>query len=93
MVWRPERECSSKRSESIRATMAVDDMATASPTASPARQPCWKKCAVRMVVVAAVVSICAEPRPNTSERMAFSLFSSNSRPMENIRNTTPNSAR
>jgi hypothetical protein len=35
MVWRPERECSSKRSDSILATITVEDIATARPTAMP----------------------------------------------------------
>ena len=40
-----------------------------------------------------VSTTCARPRPNTSVRMLRSFGRLNSRPITNIRNTTPNSAR
>ncbi len=42
----------------------------------------------------AIVNVtCDKPRPKTSERIARSFGKLNSRPMTNIRKTTPNSAR
>ena len=38
-------------------------------------------------------STCALPSPNTTRRIACSFARLNSSPMENMRNTTPNSAR
>ena len=44
------------------------------------------------MVAPMVNTTCAMPSPNTICRIAVSLGSENSRPIENIRNTTPNSA-
>ncbi len=64
----------------------------APPSASPACQlpPAASAAATPMPMLAAT---CVVPSPNTARRMVRSFARLNSRPMENIRNTTPNSAR
>jgi len=44
------------------------------------------------MVATMVSTTCAMPSPNTMRRIAISCDSENSRPIENIRKTTPNSA-
>ncbi len=93
------RPCSvsiSSRSASIFETIAVDDIASAPPSAT---LPCHVMCTQRSKTkpsssaTASVTTTCSSPSPNTSRCIARSLASENSRPIENIRNTTPNSAR
>ena len=45
------------------------------------------------VVISTVSTTCERPRPNTSRFIARSLGRLNSRPITNMRKTTPNSAR
>ena len=73
-------------------TIAVEDMASAPPSAKPV---CQGKPSSQASAVGAntVSSTCPIPRPNTTRRMLNSLGRLNSSPIENIRNTTPNSAR
>ena len=100
MILRPCSLSSSSRSVSILTTMAVDDMASAPPSANaPCQLICkwagsWLAMSQPNSKVAMMVNAtCASPRPNTMPRIASSLGSENSSPIENIRNTTPNSAR
>jgi len=72
--------------------MAVDDMAATAPSATPACQPTPSMRAAH-TASAAVATTCAPPRPNTMRRMVESFARLNSSPIENIRKTTPNSAR
>jgi len=92
MTSRPCAASSSRRSLSSLVNTAVDDMANAPPMDTPACQvnPVAKD---RPVTTASVTSTCSKPNPNTMRFMATSLGSENSRPIENIRKTTPNSAR
>ena len=92
MVRRPEDECRSSFSASSLATMAVEDMEKAAPSARPPCQGMSPKWAMA-IVASMVTTTWTPPRPNTCQRMAMSRVRENSRPMENIRKTTPNSAR
>ena len=71
---------------------AVDDIASAPPNASA---PCQERPSSQAHnrIAAEVTKTCARPRPNTMRFMLMSRGSENSRPMVNIRKTTPNSAR
>ena len=89
---RPCALSSSPRSTSSFDTIAVDDMARMPPSASPACHDAPNSVALPMAS-ASVAATCAPPRPNTRRRMVFSLVRLNSRPIENIRKTTPSSAR
>ena len=92
MMSRPCGVASSIRSASIFETIAVELMASAPPSANPACQP--KPMADRAIIAPIVViATCASPRPNTARRIAFNCGRLNSSPIENIRNTMPNSAR
>ncbi len=72
--------------------MAVDDIAATPPTTRPARQPMPAKSA-SATPSAIITATCAPPNPNTMRRIAVSCGRLNSSPTENMRNTTPNSAR
>ena len=77
-------------------TIAVDDIASAPPRANAPANPIpkWRPTSQPATMVKRIVSVtCAPPSPTTSRRMARNRASENSRPIENIRNTTPNSAR
>ena len=96
MMLRPCSVSSCRRSASIFETMAVDDIANAPPSAKPACHDSGYQCDSSMVIgtVSSMVSAtCDAPSPNTCRRIERSLERLNSRPIENIRNTTPNSAR
>ena len=90
-IERPCAVSSSMRSASSFMTTAVDDIASAPPTARPVCQPPASSSASAMLA-AMVIATCARPSPNTSRRITRSLGRLNSSPIENIRNTTPNSA-
>ncbi len=97
---RPCSLSSSPRSDSSLTTMAVLLMARVPPSASADCQPiCQTPPASRdsaskaAVNTAADTTTCSSPSPNTCRRMARSLGRLNSKPMVNIRNTTPNSPR
>jgi hypothetical protein len=99
MMLRPCGLSSSSRSVSIFETIAVDDIASAPPSANAACQLIRIDGGSRFwisqpnsTVAAMVSSTCAIPSPNTMRRIAIRCDSENSRPIENIRNTTPNSA-
>jgi hypothetical protein len=98
MMRRPCSLSSSRRSVSILETIAVDDIASAPPSASAACQPTLSGAGRRglrkatSIVTRMVSATWASPSPNTMRRIALSWASENSRPIENIRNTTPNSA-
>ena len=62
------------------------------PSASAARSGSSSSQAIS-AVRRMVSTTCAPPKPNTVMRMVISRGRLNSRPIENIRNTTPNSAR
>ena len=97
---RPCSLSSSARSDIIFTTMAVLLMAMVPASASAVCQPmsqappshCASTSAPAMPSTT-VSSTCSSPRPKTKRRMARSLERLNSRPIENIRNTTPNSPR
>ena len=95
-ILRPCAVSISSRSASIFETIAVEDIASAPPSAT---LPCQVMCTQRSktkpssTATASVTTTCISPSPNTSLCIARSLASENSRPIENIRNTTPNSAR
>jgi hypothetical protein len=90
-VSRPWGVSSSSRSARSFETMAVEDIAIAPPSARPACQPAPRACATAMPMPM-LATTCAAPRPNTERRMLRSLDRLNSSPIENSRNTTPNSA-
>jgi len=92
MIWRPWGVCSCERSTSTLETIAVEDIAIAPPSTSPVRHvsPMRSEAATPIAVTSAT---CAPPNPNTVRRMPISCGKLNSRPTENMRNTTPNSAR
>ena len=97
---RPCSESSSRRSASSFITIAVELIASAPPSAKAAGSVSAKTSAKNAwiaqpaAITAAIVSrTCAPPSPNTIRRIERSRGSENSRPIENIRNTTPNSAR
>ncbi len=92
MISCPCGMLSSARSTSILLTMAVEDIASTPPSAIPARQSSPSS-SVTAATPAMVSSNCAPPRPNTVTFMLRNFARLNSRPMLNIRNTTPNSAR
>ncbi len=72
--------------------MAVDDIDMMPPSANAASN--GRSSSQAMSAVSAMVRpTCAPPKPNTVMRMVVSRARLNSRPIENIRNTTPNSAR
>ncbi len=89
---RPCGVASSIRSASIFETIAVELIASAPPSARPAGQP-WPKASSASIAPIVVIATCASPSPNTARRIDFSCGRLNSRPIENIRNTMPNSAR
>ena len=74
----------------------TDDIASAAPSAkmparpTPRRGPSSQPMASVVPIVSAT---CAPPSPNTMRRMDRRRGSENSSPIENIRKTTPNSAR
>ncbi len=91
---------SSSRSDSSFTTIAVLLMATAPASAMAVRQSMPHRPGAASsssseppVPSTIVSSTCAWPNPNTWRRMARSLCRLNSRPMTNIRKTTPNSPR
>ena len=89
---RPCAESSSRRSVRSLVSTAVELIASAPPSATPACQPSPKF--MTMAQVRATVSrTCSAPSPNTMRFIAYSLGKENSSPIENIRKTTPNSAR
>ena len=83
---------SSIRSASILETIAVELIASAPPRTSPA---CHENpsSGSSSAPAAVVTPTCASPSPNTARRIERSCARLNSRPMENIRKTMPNSAR
>ncbi len=93
---RPCSVSSSSRSASSFIRIAVDDMASVAPSRNAAdsgsgrNRPAAQPAAVTRTIVS---TTCPRPSPKTRLRMLFSLGSENSSPIENIRNTTPNSAR
>ncbi len=91
MMSRPCGVASSIRSASIFDTIAVELIASAPPSATPACQPQPARLSAS-IATAVVIVTCASPRPNTARRIAFSCGRLNSSPIENIRNTIPNSA-
>ena len=72
--------------------IAVEDIAATPPTMRPARHdsPVANAPAAPS---ARIVATCAPPKPKTVRRIAISWGRLNSSPTENIRKTTPNSAR
>ena len=92
MTSRPWRLSSSMRSASSLERIAVDDIASVPPSAKAVIQPRPPSRPSR-VTSAIVASTWASPSPNTMRFIAIRRPSENSRPIENIRNTTPNSAR
>ncbi|EHP41448.1 hypothetical protein OR16_19830 [Cupriavidus basilensis OR16] len=96
MMLRPCSLSSSSRSDSILETMAVDDMASAPPSATEACQDSGNsqlKAQLAGITASSDNTTCEPPRPNTCRFIALSLPRLNSRPIENIKKTTPNSAR
>ena len=92
MMSRPCGVASSIFSASIFDTMAVELIASAPPSAKPTCQPKptrWTTTIANSVVIVT----CASPSPNTARRIVFNCGRLNSRPIENIRKTMPNSAR
>ena len=89
---RPWRLSSSMRSASSLDRIAVEDIASVPPRAKLAIHP-RPNSRPSTVTSAMLASTCTRPRPNTMRFIAISRASENSRPIENIRNTTPNSAR
>ena len=92
MIWRPAGVCSCACSESVLETIAVDDIASTPPTMSPVFHDSPAASATSAAITS-VSATCAPPKPNTVRRIAMSCGRLNSRPTENMRNTTPNSAR
>ncbi|MCY1231640.1 hypothetical protein D9M72_440970 [compost metagenome] len=84
------------RSDSILETIAVEDIASAPPSATDACQDSGNS-QLKAQLAGTTASIdsttCEPPRPNTSRFIERSLVRLNSSPIENIRKTTPNSAR
>lgn len=96
MMLRPCSVSSCSRSASILETMAVDDIASAPPSARLACHDSGYQCdssSEAGTVSSMVSTTCDAPSPSTSRRIERSLARLNSSPIENIRNTTPNSAR
>ena len=96
----PCSDSSSSRSAISLMTMAVLLMAMAPDSASAVCHCICHRVGARLaknreasVTITRVSTTCSRPSPNTCRRMARSLGRLNSRPMTNIRNTTPNSAR
>ena len=89
---RPWGAWSSRRSTSNLDSTAVDDIATAPPSAKPGCQESPANIA-SPVTTAIVTSTCAIPKPNTVLRIVNRRATENSNPIENIRKTTPNSAK
>ncbi len=92
ITWRPKSLCSWARSASVFDTIAVEDIAATPPSTSPALQSAPAAIAAPMPS-ARITATWAPPNPNTMRRIAVSCGRLNSRPTENMRNTTPNSAR
>ncbi|MNM90497.1 hypothetical protein D3C81_1027620 [compost metagenome] len=96
MMLRPCSLSSSMRSDSIFETIAVDDIASAPPSATEACHDSGKS-QLKAQLAGTTASIdsttCEPPSPNTRRFIDCSLLRLNSSPIENIRNTTPNSAR
>ncbi len=92
MIFWPWGVLNSARSTSILLTIAVEDIASTPPSARPARQSSPKNSEESMTS-RMVATTWAVPRPNTRRCMLCNRARLNSRPMLNIRNTTPNSAR
>ncbi len=97
---RPCSLSSSSRSAISLTTIAVLLIASAPDSASAVCQPSCQRggstrdSASAPAVAASMVSVtCSAPSPNTCLRIARSLGRLNSRPITNIRNTTPNSPR
>ena len=92
MVSRPCLDSSSSRSASNLERIAVEDIARMLPSAKPANSP---QPSAHAIAVANAIepNTCAAPSPNTMCFIANRRGSENSRPIENIRKTTPNSAR
>ena len=74
-------------------TIAVELIASAPPSTMPGLPAVAQERARRSSPATVVIATCASPRPNTARRIARSCGRLNSSPIENIRNTTPNSAR
>ncbi len=92
MTSRPCGAVSSIRSASIFDTIAVELIARAAPSAKPVCQP-KPSSGSAIIAPQVVIATCARPRPKTARRIAFNCGRLNSRPIENIRKTIPNSAR
>ncbi len=92
MISRPWGESSCMRSASSLVMTAVDDMAKTPPSAIPELPIDRPSDMIRPAASAMVTTTCSKPSPNTMRFIENSLGSENSRPMENIRKTTPNSA-
>ncbi len=91
-VVRPCSLASSPRSASVPMTMAVDDIAKARPISVAASQGAPSSSTRYSARAAAVTSICAEPNPKISRRMAQTFPGRSSRPTVNMNSTTPSSA-
>ena len=91
MTWRPCGLSSSPRSAKSFETIAVEDIAATAPSANPACHDA-PSARARPMAISVLTATCEKPSPNTVRRIAISLGRLNSRPIENIRNTTPNSA-
>jgi len=89
---RPCGRSRSMRSASSLERIAVDEVASVLPSANAAIQPSPSSRPAR-VNSRMLASTWTSPSPNTMRFIAINRPSENSRPMENIRNTTPNSAR
>src|SRR5256714_9113371 len=89
---RPWGVSSCMRSARMRRTIAVDGMAIAPPTTRAACQGAPTSDAAASTATS-VSRTWEKPSPNTARRSWNSLGRLNSSPIENIRNTTPNSAR
>jgi hypothetical protein len=71
--------------------MAVDESARERPTIRDAAPPLPNSAAMA-AMTAAVTTTCSIPKPNTKRRMVSRRWKESSRPMRNIKNTTPSSA-
>ena len=91
MISRPWGESSCMRSASSLVMTAVDDMAKTPPSAIPNCQ-LTPISMIRPAASTMVTTTCSRPSPKTMRFIENSLGRENSRPMENIRKTTPNSA-
>ncbi len=73
-------------------TMAVDDRARHTPMITEAAPPLPNSAAMPPMTAADRMT-CRLPSPNTSRRMVTRRWKESSRPMRNIRKTTPSSAK